>query len=100
MIYALLLIAFSFRIADTVTHDPNQEARYRFVSFQILACAAPFVWLKLLTIFDQLSFFGALATCCVRAEAAQAHCRSSSRGCFASRPSSSRCASACARSAD
>ena len=90
-IYTLLLVAFSYRMADTITHDPEQEAKYRFISFQILACAAPFVWVKLLTILCVRSP-SIVLTAAATSSRFSARCRSLSPACCASQPSSSPCA--------
>jgi len=59
-IYTLAFIALGYRIADLAeTHDKH-AMRYRLMAFQILSCAAPLVWAKLLTVFDLFSFFGSM----------------------------------------
>lgn len=97
-IYSLLLVAFAYRMADTITHDPDQEVKYRFISFQILACAAPFVWVKLLTILCVRPPSMAL-TAAATSSRSSARSRLWSPACCASRPSSSPCASTFAAAA-
>ena len=45
-----LIVAFAYRIADLASQDPEKSASYRYTSFQILACAGPLIWSKILTI--------------------------------------------------
>ncbi|ORY54375.1 hypothetical protein BCR35DRAFT_296731 [Leucosporidium creatinivorum] len=59
-IYALLTVAFVYRVADLATHDSHRSTQLRLVSFQWLSSAAPLIWMKLLTIFDLYQYFGTL----------------------------------------
>ncbi|WVO13318.1 hypothetical protein L204_100932 [Cryptococcus depauperatus] len=58
----LLLTAFALRMAglfiDTKQSDQSQSLHFR--SFQVLSCVAPFIWMKLLTVFDGFKTVGTL----------------------------------------
>lgn len=60
LIYSIAFVALGYRIADLATHKEKAALHYRLLSFQILSCAAPLVWAKLLTVFDLFSFFGSM----------------------------------------
>lgn len=47
-------------MADVGVKESEPAERYRQLSFNILSCAAPLIWIKLLPIFDQLTYFGTL----------------------------------------
>ncbi|WRT65647.1 uncharacterized protein IL334_002592 [Kwoniella shivajii] len=58
----LLLSAFALRIAG-LSLDPSkddQASTLHFRSFQLLACVAPLIWMKLLTVFDGYKTVGSL----------------------------------------
>ena len=48
-IYTILFIALGYRIADLASTKTKQAMHYRLRSFQILSCAAPLIWAKLLS---------------------------------------------------
>ena len=54
------LVAFGYRMADVGVKESEPAERYRQLSFNILSCAAPLIWIKLLPVFDQLTYFGTL----------------------------------------
>ncbi|WWC87828.1 uncharacterized protein L201_002720 [Kwoniella dendrophila CBS 6074] len=58
----LLLSAFALRVAGlSLASDKEEEASMlHFRSFQVLACVAPFIWMKLLTVFDGYKTVGSL----------------------------------------
>ncbi|GAA94492.1 uncharacterized protein L969DRAFT_91548 [Mixia osmundae IAM 14324] len=58
--YGLLTTAFLYRIADQSTSDPDKTTQLRTLSFSFLSCAAPFIWMKLLAVFDVFTYFGIL----------------------------------------
>lgn len=63
-IYALLAIAFGYRVKDlTVDHTDGEASEWRTRSFQFLSCAAPLVWMKLLPSFDIYPWVGTLQIC-------------------------------------
>ncbi|WVF67133.1 hypothetical protein IAT40_001878 [Kwoniella sp. CBS 6097] len=58
----LLLSAFALRVAG-LTLDSSKEKQaelLHFRSFQVLACVAPLIWMKLLTVFDGYKTVGTL----------------------------------------
>ncbi|KAK4048507.1 Calcium channel yvc1 [Microbotryomycetes sp. JL201] len=60
IIYAMLTIAFVYRVADMSTHNPDKSFQLRLRSFQWLSSASPLVWMKLVTVFDVFQYFGTL----------------------------------------
>ncbi|KAF8351641.1 calcium activated cation channel [Amanita rubescens] len=62
---ALLFSAFVLRVAG-VNSSGEQSDYLRLTSFQVLSCAAPLIWIKLVTIFDGYKFIGTLEICVTR----------------------------------
>ncbi|TYJ58757.1 hypothetical protein B9479_000593 [Cryptococcus floricola] len=62
IIDVLLVTAFGLRVAglsvDPSDTDTSQHLHFR--SFQVLSCVAPFIWMKLLTVFDGFQTVGTL----------------------------------------
>ncbi|KAL7421162.1 Calcium channel yvc1 [Cryptotrichosporon argae] len=59
---SLLLSAFTLRVIG-LSLDPMENKRaqdLQFTSFQVLSCAAPLIWIKLLTVFDGFKVVGVL----------------------------------------
>ncbi|WVR03896.1 hypothetical protein IAU60_000895 [Kwoniella sp. DSM 27419] len=58
----LLLSAFALRVAglSMAASKDKQAGNLHFRSFQVLACAAPLLWMKLLTVFDGFKTVGTL----------------------------------------
>lgn len=57
---ALLLTALVFRVMGVRLMDGDASARYRLLSFQFLSCVAPFIWLRLVTVFDLIKIIGTM----------------------------------------
>lgn len=62
---ALLVAAFSFRIAELSVAE-GRAGLFRLRSFQILSFVAPFIWMKLVTIFDGYKYMGTMQICVAR----------------------------------
>ncbi|KAI6105899.1 hypothetical protein F5141DRAFT_1126719 [Pisolithus sp. B1] len=62
---ALLVAAFSFRIAE-LSNAEERAGLFRLRSFQILSFVAPFIWMKLVTIFDGYKYMGTMQICVAR----------------------------------
>lgn len=57
----MVLTAFSLRIAGLrLDSDSPERADLHLLSFQFLACAAPLIWLRLLTVFEGYKTVGVL----------------------------------------
>ncbi|KAF9443331.1 calcium activated cation channel [Macrolepiota fuliginosa MF-IS2] len=63
---SLLIVAFTFRVLGMQTTDEDAGAYWRLYSFQILSCVAPFIWMKLLTVFDGYKYIGTMQICVAR----------------------------------
>ncbi|KAG1815632.1 uncharacterized protein BJ212DRAFT_230992 [Suillus subaureus] len=62
---SILLAAFLLRIAGLyATGDHSSTLRLR--SFQVLSFVAPFIWIKLITIFDGYQYVGTMQICVAR----------------------------------
>lgn len=62
---SLLLTAFVLRILGLIA-DGENEAAFRLHSFQILSCVSPFIWMKLITVFDGYKYIGTMQICVAR----------------------------------
>ncbi|WVQ73691.1 hypothetical protein IAR50_003271 [Cryptococcus sp. DSM 104548] len=62
IIDVLLVTAFGLRVAGlSVNPSDNDTSQHlHFRSFQVLSCVAPFIWMKLLTVFDGFQTVGTL----------------------------------------
>ncbi|WWD16556.1 hypothetical protein CI109_100983 [Kwoniella shandongensis] len=58
----LLLSAFALRVAGlSLEHNRDKDAQMlHFRSFQVLACVAPLIWMRILTVFDGYKTVGTL----------------------------------------
>ncbi|CAD6589939.1 MAG: hypothetical protein TREMPRED_005579 [Tremellales sp. Tagirdzhanova-0007] len=58
----ILISAFALRVAGLSLDrkDNDQSRQLHFKSFQVLSCAAPLIWVKLLTVFDGFKVVGTL----------------------------------------
>ncbi|KIO12590.1 hypothetical protein M404DRAFT_684182 [Pisolithus tinctorius Marx 270] len=61
----LLVAAFTYRIAGLSTGG-ERAGLLRLRSFQILSFVAPFIWMKLVTIFDGFKYIGTMQLCVAR----------------------------------
>ncbi|KAF8969434.1 calcium activated cation channel [Flammula alnicola] len=62
----ILLSAFILRVLGLVAVDEGQEAALRLRSFQVLSCVSPFIWMKLVTVFDGYKYIGTMQICVAR----------------------------------
>ncbi|KAL4076182.1 hypothetical protein J3A83DRAFT_4357282 [Scleroderma citrinum] len=62
---AILFSAFILRISGLYATAAQAEY-YRFKSFQVLSLVAPFIWMKLVTIFDGYKYIGTMQLCISR----------------------------------
>jgi len=62
---SLLLAAFTLRMIGFGSSG-DQAASMRLYSFQILSCVSPFIWMKLVTIFDGFMYVGTMQICVSR----------------------------------
>ncbi|KAL9713203.1 Calcium channel yvc1 [Leucoagaricus gongylophorus] len=62
----LLIVAFIFRVFGSQTSNEDVGAFWRLYSFQVLSCVAPFIWMKLVTIFDGYKYIGTMQICVAR----------------------------------
>ncbi|KIM68913.1 hypothetical protein SCLCIDRAFT_1209129 [Scleroderma citrinum Foug A] len=62
---ALLLTAFSLRMSGLFATS-SQAEYYRFKGFQVLSFVAPFIWMKLVTVFDGYKYIGTMQLCISR----------------------------------
>ncbi|KAF8339013.1 uncharacterized protein EI90DRAFT_3144233 [Cantharellus anzutake] len=63
---ALLVAAFSLRVAGLANSNSDQQASHKLKSFQILACVAPLIWMKLITVLDGFKYVGTMQICVSR----------------------------------
>ncbi|KAH7916291.1 hypothetical protein BJ138DRAFT_1140008 [Hygrophoropsis aurantiaca] len=61
----LLLSAFILRMAGLWAYG-EQANNLRFRSFQVLSFVAPFIWMKLITVFDGYKYIGTMQICVAR----------------------------------
>ncbi|CAA7260062.1 unnamed protein product [Cyclocybe aegerita] len=62
---SLLLTAFTVRIVGLhATGERSSTMHLR--SFQVLSCVAPFIWMKLVTVFDGYKYIGTMQICVAR----------------------------------
>ncbi|KAF8812231.1 calcium activated cation channel [Phlegmacium glaucopus] len=62
---SILLAAFTLRIIGFVSSG-EQQASMRLYSFQVLSCVSPFIWMKLITVFDGYKYIGTMQICITR----------------------------------
>ncbi|KAG1846767.1 hypothetical protein DFJ58DRAFT_798534 [Suillus subalutaceus] len=62
---SILLAAFLLRIAGLCATGNNSNT-LRLRSFQVLSFVAPFIWIKLITIFDGYQYVGTMQICVAR----------------------------------
>ncbi|KAH7100530.1 calcium activated cation channel [Auriculariales sp. MPI-PUGE-AT-0066] len=62
----LLLTAFVFRLMGIWVKDETKTDRYHLLSFQFLSCVAPFIWMKLITVFEGYKYIGTMTICIAR----------------------------------
>ncbi|KAJ3572869.1 hypothetical protein NP233_g2814 [Leucocoprinus birnbaumii] len=66
IIDALLVAAFALRVAGISAANDDAGAHWRLSSFQVLSFVAPFIWMKLVTIFDGYKYIGTMQICVAR----------------------------------
>lgn len=64
ILYVIVTISFSFRMS-ALQHSPNSHVRQTtlLIAYRLLACCAPFVWLRILLYLESLQFFGVMLVC-------------------------------------
>ncbi|KAI0053727.1 calcium activated cation channel [Auriscalpium vulgare] len=62
---SLFLAAFVLRIVGLASHPPQSDSM-RLHSFQVLSFASPFIWMKLITVFDGWKYIGTMQICVAR----------------------------------
>ncbi|EJD53958.1 calcium activated cation channel [Auricularia subglabra TFB-10046 SS5] len=63
---ALLLIAFSLRLAGLWITDTQLSYWYHYNSFKVLSCVAPLIWMKLITVVEGYKYIGTMTICVAR----------------------------------
>ncbi|KIY69733.1 hypothetical protein CYLTODRAFT_420417 [Cylindrobasidium torrendii FP15055 ss-10] len=63
---ALMATAFALRVAGMYVQDEQKTVDLRIASFQVLSFVSPFIWMKLLTIFDGYKYIGTMQICIAR----------------------------------
>lgn len=57
----ILLASFGLRIFGMQhSHGSESQKHFLLLSFQVLSCAAPFIWIRLLTVFEGYQTVGVL----------------------------------------
>ncbi|KAI0303946.1 hypothetical protein BC826DRAFT_201757 [Russula brevipes] len=62
---ALLLTAFILRVSGLASLDGKRD-QLRLHSFQVLSFVSPFIWMKLITVFDGYKYIGTMQICVSR----------------------------------
>ncbi|KDQ08892.1 hypothetical protein BOTBODRAFT_165491 [Botryobasidium botryosum FD-172 SS1] len=63
---ALLLTAFSFRLQGLITPEEDDSNGFKLISFQVLACVSPLIWMRLITVVDGFKYIGTMQICVSR----------------------------------
>lgn len=63
---SLILAAFILRVVAMRVTDDEQQIGLRIASFQVLSFVSPFIWMKLLTVFDGYKYIGTMQICIAR----------------------------------
>lgn len=60
--YSIILVLIGFRLASINVdhHDHHEALEFYQISYRVLACAAPFMWTRLLLFLDAQQFVGAM----------------------------------------
>lgn len=63
-LYVLVTISLAFRLS-ALRHPLGSDARedILLVAYRVLACCAPFVWMRILLYLESLQFFGVMLVC-------------------------------------
>lgn len=61
----LLLTAFILRVSGLAVHKEDRDQLF-LRSFQVLSFVSPFIWMKLVTVFDGLKYVGTMQICVAR----------------------------------
>ncbi|KAF9263703.1 hypothetical protein L218DRAFT_927577 [Marasmius fiardii PR-910] len=62
---SLLIAAFTLRVVG-LSKNGDDTARFRVISFQVLSFVAPFIWMKIVTVFDGYKYVGMMQICVAR----------------------------------
>ncbi|PBL02691.1 hypothetical protein ARMGADRAFT_1006022 [Armillaria gallica] len=63
---SLILTAFILRVVAMRVTSDEEQIGLRIASFQVLSFVSPFIWMKLLTIFDGYKYIGTMQICIAR----------------------------------
>ncbi|KAG7447443.1 uncharacterized protein BT62DRAFT_930453 [Guyanagaster necrorhizus] len=63
---SLILAAFILRVVAMRVTGAEQQINLRTASFQVLSFVSPFIWMKLLTVFDGYKYIGTMQICIAR----------------------------------
>ncbi|KAK0462001.1 uncharacterized protein EV420DRAFT_140598 [Desarmillaria tabescens] len=63
---SLILAAFILRVVAMRVTSDEEQIRLRIASFQVLSFVSPFIWMKLLTVFDGYKYIGTMQICIAR----------------------------------
>ncbi|KAG7097202.1 hypothetical protein E1B28_004573 [Marasmius oreades] len=61
----LLMAAFTLRMIG-LSKNSDDSTRLRIISFQVLSFVAPFIWMKIITVFDGYKYVGMMQICVTR----------------------------------
>ncbi|KAK0206687.1 hypothetical protein DFS33DRAFT_1316372 [Desarmillaria ectypa] len=62
----LILTAFILRVVAMRVTSDEEQIKLRIASFQVLSFVSPFIWMKLLTVFDGYKYIGTMQICIAR----------------------------------
>ncbi|KAK0453779.1 hypothetical protein EV421DRAFT_1766345 [Armillaria borealis] len=63
---SLILAAFILRVVAMRVTSGEEQIGLRIASFQVLSFVSPFIWMKLLTVFDGYKYIGTMQICIAR----------------------------------
>ncbi|PBK69758.1 hypothetical protein ARMSODRAFT_935567 [Armillaria solidipes] len=63
---SLILAAFILRVVAMRVTSDEEQIGLRIASFQVLSFVSPFIWMKLLTVFDGYKYIGTMQICIAR----------------------------------
>ncbi|CAE6440768.1 unnamed protein product [Rhizoctonia solani] len=64
--YSLLITAFVLRIWGLYAPDDDQSSTLKLMSFQVLSCVSPLIWIKLITVVEGFKYVGTMQICVSR----------------------------------
>lgn len=63
---SLIIAAFVLRMMGIFAADDPRADLWHFRSFQVLACASPFLWMRVVTVVDGFKYIGTMQICVAR----------------------------------